>query len=175
MIINILIGLGVLIAGLLGFAATRPNEFRLQRRTRINATPEKVFANLVDFHQWSGWSPWEKLDPGMQRKHSGAPSGKGAVYEWEGNRKVGKGRMEITDASAPNRLVVDLHFLKPYEARNTTEFVLQRDGAATDVTWSMYGPAPFVNKVMGVFMNMDKLIGTDFEKGLTSLKSMSEA
>lgn len=174
MIINILIGVGVLIAGLFGFAATKPNQFRVQRKAKINAPPEKVFAQLSDFHKWSAWSPWEKLDPAMQRKHSGAPSGKGAVYEWEGNKKVGQGRMEITDVSAPNKVVVDLHFIKPFQARNITEFLLERNGDATDVTWAMYGPTPYINKVMGIFMNMDKLIGNDFEKGLTNLRSVSE-
>jgi uncharacterized protein YndB with AHSA1/START domain len=163
-----------LIAVVLALAAARPNEFRVQRSARIKAPPSKIFASLDDFHNWAAWSPWEKLDPAMQRTFSGAPRGPGSIYEWIGNRQVGQGRMEITDSSAPTRLALALHFLKPFEARNTTEFTLAPDGDSTDVTWTMRGSSPFVIKVMGVFVSMDKLVGKDFESGLANLKRVAE-
>src|SRR5687767_9726604 len=171
-----LLGVAVVgIAAVLGIAATKPNEFRVRRGTRINTTPDRIFPHLVDFRKWMAWSPWEKLDPALKRTHSGPASGTGAVYEWEGNAKAGKGRMEITDASAPNRLTIAIHFIRPFEARNTVEFLLEPKDGGTDVTWSMFGSNPFMMKVMGVFTNMDHMIGKDFEKGLAELKKVSEA
>ena len=165
-----------LIAAVLSLASRKPKELRVRRSTRINAPADRIFANIIDFHRWEAWSPWEKLDPAMKKTHSGPPSGKGAVYEWVGNSKVGQGRMEITDATAPSRVAIALHFIKPFEARNTTEFALVPAGSnATDVTWSMVGPSPFITKVMGVFMDMDKMICKDFEKGLSSLKDVAES
>ena len=161
-------------AAVLGIAAKKPNEFRIRRSTRINTTPDRVYPHLIDFRKWEAWSPWEKLDPALKRTHSGAASGKGAVYDWEGNSKAGKGRMEITDTSAPNRVVIAIHFIKPFEARNVVEFQLEPSGGGTDVTWSMSGSNPFVMKVMGVFTDMDQMIGKDFEKGLAALKMVSE-
>jgi uncharacterized protein YndB with AHSA1/START domain len=174
MIKNIVIVLVVLIGGVLAFAATKPDTFRVERSTSIKAPPEKVFALINDFHQWGGWSPWEKMDPAMQRTHSGAASGKGAVYEWEGNSKVGKGRMEITDASVPSKLLIKLDFLKPFEGHNTAEYTLKTSGDTTALTWAMYGPSPFMSKVMQVFVSMDSMIGKDFEAGLANLKAIAE-
>lgn len=168
----------VALAALLLFAATRPGEFRVQRSVRIQAPPGRVFANLDDFRRWTAWSPWEGLDPELQRTFSGAASGVGSVYEWQGNRKVGKGRMEITRSDTPGRLIIKLDFLKPFEAHNTAEFALDpiadAQGEATQLTWSMHGPAPFVSKLMGIFVSMDKMIGKDFEAGLAKLKSVAE-
>ena len=169
----IAIAVVVLIAALLAFAATRPDTFRVQRTTSIKAPPEKIFALLNDFHSWSAWSPWEKMDPAMKRSYSGATSGEGAVYEWEGNSKVGKGRMEIADAS-PSKVTVNLDFLKPFEAHNVAEFTLRSKGDSTDVTWTMHGPNLYISKVMSVFVSMDKMIGKDFENGLANLKTLAE-
>jgi hypothetical protein len=171
-----IIGIAVvgLIAAVLGYAATRPGEFRLRRTHRINAAPGKIFPHINDFRRWEVWSPWEKLDPALKRTHSGAASGKGAVYEWEGNSKAGKGRMEIVESSAPSKIVIKIDFIKPFEAHNTVEFILESKGNATDVTWSMFGPSPYVIKVMGIFVDQDKMIGKDFEKGLASLKTVAE-
>ncbi len=171
------IGIAVagLIAAVLGVAATRPDSFRMQRTRRINARPERILPHITDFRRWAAWSPFEKLDPAMKKTHTGSPSGKGAVYEWEGNSKAGKGRMEITDVTAPGTVTIAMHFLKPFEAHNTAQFTLEPNGEATDVTWAMYGPSPFVTKVMGVFVSMDSLIGKDFEQGLANLKSVAEA
>jgi hypothetical protein len=164
----------VLLAALLAFAATRPDVLRVQRAASIKAPPETIFPLIADFHSWTSWSPWEKKDPELKRTYSGAASGKGAVYAWEGNRNVGSGRMEITEASSPAKVTIQLDFIKPFEAHNIAEFTLQPAGGATNVTWSMHGPSPFITKVMGVFLNMDKLIGKDFEAGLANLKSVAE-
>src|SRR5688500_11900387 len=170
----ILIGAGTVVAGILGYAATRPGGFRYSRSAHIDAAPEKVFATVNDFHHWPSWSPWDELDPNMNRTHSGAPSGKGAVYEWSGNKKVGQGRMEIT-TSTPSQLVgIKLDFLKPFKAHHTVELTLTPSGNGTNVTWAMFGANPFLMKVMGVFMNMDRMVGKDFEKGLARLKAHVE-
>lgn len=154
-------------------AARQPDEFRIQRTATINAPAEKIVPHIADFHQWSAWSPYEHLDPAMQRTFGGAPAGKGAIYEWSGNSDVGQGRMEILDAT-PDKVSIKLDFHKPMEASNVAEFALQPKGDATDVTWAMYGPMPFISKIMCVFFDMDRMIGPDFEKGLAALKTVSE-
>jgi len=165
----------VLVAALLGFAATRPDSFRIERRLRIQAPLERIFPFVNDLRRHGEWSPWEKKDPAMQRTYSGAPRGKGSVYEWDGNKNIGKGRIEIAEAVPSSKVVFDMHFIKPFEARNTGEFTLAPAGGNTDVTWAMYGPSPFVSKVMGVFFSMDRMIGREFEAGLANLKAITEA
>ncbi len=174
MIKTIAIVIVVVIAAILIFAATKPETFTVQRAASIKAPPEKIFAVLDDFHNWGVWSPWEKMDPDMKRTFSGAANGKGAVYEWQGNSKVGQGRMEITDATAPSQVTIKLDFIKPFEGHNVAEFVLQPSGDATNVTWTMRGPSPYMAKVMSVFCNMDSMIGKDFEAGLANLKAATE-
>jgi uncharacterized protein YndB with AHSA1/START domain len=164
----------VLVAAILIYVATRPGSFRVQRSAVIQAPPERIFAALSDFHGWAAWSPWEKMDPAMKRSYGGAGAGKGATYAWEGNNKVGQGRMEIVESSAPSRIAIKLDFLKPFEAHNTAEFTLERKDGDTEVTWAMYGPANFATKLMGVFMDMDAMIGKDFEAGLANLKTLAE-
>ena len=166
--------LAVVLAGVLIFAATKPGEFRVQRSTSIKAPPEKIFPLINDLRGWGAWSPYEKRDPAMKRAYSGPPTGKGAVYEWDGNKNVGKGRMEITDTAPPSRIVIKLDFLEPFEAHNTAEFSMDDKGESTSVTWAMYGPANYISKLMGLFLNMDKMIGTDFEAGLANLKAIAE-
>ena len=161
------------VVALLAYASTRPDSFRVERRIHIQAPADKVARLIADFNQWSKWSPWEKLDPDMKRTRSGAPSGPGAVYAWEGNSKVGAGRMEIMQAKA-ELVVVKLDFLKPFEAHNTAEFTLQANGDQTQVTWAMFGPSPFISKLMGIFFSMDGMIGKDFEAGLANLKQAAE-
>jgi hypothetical protein len=164
----------VLIGILLLLAATKPDAFRIQRSARIKAPPEKVYPLINDFHNWGSWSPWEKLDPAMQKTHSGPANGLGAVYEWEGNKQVGKGRMEITEAVPSSKVTIKLDFFKPFEAHNTAEFTLAGQGDATNVTWAMLGKQPFMFKVMSLFMSMDKMIGKDFETGLANMKAIAE-
>ena len=173
-IIIIAIVLAVAIAAILILAATKPDTFRIERRATINAPAERIFSVLSDFHQWGGWSPWETKDPDMQRNFSGAERGKGAVYGWEGDKNVGTGRMEILEANAPSKLAIKLDFFKPFEAHNTAEFTMLPQGNATNVHWVMHGPATFMSKVMGVFMNFDKMVGKDFEAGLANLKKLTE-
>jgi hypothetical protein len=158
----------------LAYAATKPDAFRVERMTSINAAPDTIFPLLDDFQRWAEWSPWEGKDPAMKRTYTGAPAGQGAVYAWRGNRNVGAGRMEIVETSPPLRLMIDLHFLKPFEARNKAEFLLEPAGAATRVTWAMHGRAHPMMKAMGLFMNMDRMVGRDFETGLANLKRLSE-
>jgi len=168
---------GVLLLALalvLGWAATQPDNFRIERAITIDAPPERIFPLINDYRTWALWSPWEKKDPGMQRTHSGADTGVGAVYEWSGNRDVGSGRMEIIQSVPDSRIAIDLHFMTPFEARNTTEFVLEPRDGSTVVTWAMYGPSPFISKLMGLFMSMDTMVGGDFEAGLASLKKQAE-
>jgi uncharacterized protein YndB with AHSA1/START domain len=164
----------VLLAALLGFAATKADTFRVERATFIKAPPEKIFPLINDFHGWSSWSPYEKLDPTMKKTFSGAANGKGAVYEWEGNNKAGKGRMEITDTSAPSKVTIKLDFVKPFEGHNIAEFTLEAEGDSTDITWAVHGPAPYIVKVMGIFVSMDRMLGKDFETGLGNLKALTE-
>jgi hypothetical protein len=170
----IAIVLAIAIAIVLILAATKPDTFSVQRAIAVNAPPDKIFAAISDFHRWTSWSPWENKDPAMQRTYSGAASGKGAVYGWEGNKNVGSGRMEILEASTPSKIVIKLDFLKPFEAHNIAEFTMLPQGDVTNVTWVMHGPAVFMSKVMQVFMNMHKMIGKDFETGLANLKSFTE-
>ena len=164
----------VLLAGILIYGATRPDTFSVLRATRIKAEPEKIFPLINDLNRWGAWSPYEKKDPAMKRSFSGAASGKGAVYEWDGNKEIGQGSMEIMDASPPSRVTIKLDFIKPFEAHNIVEFALQPQGDATSVTWSVHGPMPFVSKLIGLFIDMDKMIGKDFEAGLASLKAIAE-
>ena len=164
----------VVVAGILIYAATKPNDFRVQRSLAIKASPEKIYAQIADLKAWQAWSPYEKKDPGMKRTLSGAPNGKGAVYEWDGNKNVGAGRMEIIEATAPSKVGIKLDFLKPFEGHNIAEFTMLPSGDTTNVTWAMYGPSPFMMKVMGTFMNMDRMIGDDFAVGLANLKAVAE-
>jgi uncharacterized protein YndB with AHSA1/START domain len=162
------------VAGILAYAATRPDDFRVQRSLAIKAPPEKLFALINDLHVWPTWSPFEKKDPNMKRSFSGAASGKGAVYEWDGDKNVGTGRMEIVEATAPSKVGIKLDFLKPFEGHNIAEFTMVPSGESTTVTWAMYGPSPYIAKVMGTFFNMDRMIGDDFAAGLANLKAIAE-
>jgi hypothetical protein len=169
-------GLAVIaIAVILILAAMKPSTFIVERSVTINATPEKIAPLINDFHNWNEWSPWAKMDPTMKTTFSGAPSGVGSVYEWEGNSKVGKGRMEMRVAQAV-KTSIKLDFLKPFEGHNTADFVLQPEGSsATRVTWVMYGPLTFIpGKLMSVFTSMDSMIGDDFQRGLANLKAAAE-
>ena len=174
MLKKVFMGLAAAVVLLLLFATTRPDTFRVERSIAVKAEPAKVYALLNDFHAFGSWSPWEKLDPKMKTHHSGAASGPGAVYTWEGNDDVGAGRMEILKAEPDTRVIVKLDFLKPFEGHNTSEYTLASAAGTTTVTWAMYGPSPFISKLMGVFVSMDSMIGKDFERGLSNLKVQAE-
>jgi hypothetical protein len=164
----------VAIIAIVVLAVMKPDTFRIERSRTIKAAPDKVFPLINDFHPWAEWSPWDKLDPNLKRAYCGAASGVGAIYEWEGNKKVGQGRMEITESTSLSRIVIKLDFIKPFSANNIADFALAGDGGKTTVTWGMTGKQPFMFKVMGVFMSMDKMIGKDFEKGLASMAAIAE-
>ena len=170
----IAIVLAIAIAIVLILAARKPDTFSVRRATTVKAPPEKIFPLINDFHQWGTWSPYENKDPAMKRSYSGAESGKGAIYAWDGNKNVGSGRMEILDTSAPTKIVIKLDFFTPFEGHNTAEFTMLPQGDATNVTWLMHGPAPFMAKIMHVFMNIDRMVGKDFEIGLANLKRLTE-
>jgi uncharacterized protein YndB with AHSA1/START domain len=171
---KIAIIVAVLIAAVLVFAATRPDSFRVQRSASFKAPPEKLFALMNDFHQWEAWSPWEKVDPAIKRTYSGAASGKGAVYEWNGNNDIGQGRIEIIDSVPPSKIVLKIDFIKPFEGHNTIEFTLVKQGDITTVTQAMYGPSSYVHKLLGVFCSMDKMVGQKYEEGFANLKAIAE-
>jgi uncharacterized protein YndB with AHSA1/START domain len=157
------------------YVASRPDSFRVQRSLTIKASPEKIFGLLNDFRHWDGWSPWAKLDPDRVINFSGSDTGKGAVYEWQGNSKIGKGRMEIIESSPNSLLRIKLDFFAPFEAHNTAEYTLQpQSDGSTDITWAMFGPSPFMSKLMTTFVSMDKMVGGDFERGLANLKVLAE-
>jgi uncharacterized protein YndB with AHSA1/START domain len=164
----------VLIAVVLIFAATKPDTFRVQRAASIKAPPEKVFALINDFKRWDAWSPWEKKDPAMKRTWGAVTSGKGAKYAWEGNKDVGQGSMEIAESVAPSKITLKLDFVKPFEAHNIVVFTLEPKGGTTNVTWVMEGPVPYFAKIIHVFLDMDSMVGKDFEAGLASLKVIAE-
>jgi uncharacterized protein YndB with AHSA1/START domain len=163
------------ILALLVAAATKPATFRIQRSVSIQAPQAKVFALINDFRRWEAWSPWEKIDPSLDRIHSGAPSGRGAVYHWKGNSKVGEGQMEITESAPPTRVVIKLDFIKPFEGHNVAEFTLERQGEGTLVRWAMHGPNAFISKLFQVFVSMEKMIGKDFDQGLANMKAAAES
>jgi len=144
--------------------------YTVERSASMEAAPERVYAQIADFHNWTQWSPWEDVDPALERSYSGAGSGKGATYAWSGNRKAGQGRMQITAATKPSTVLIDLVFEKPFKARNDTVFTIVPEGSGSRVTWSMTGKRTLVTKVMGVFKSMDAFLGPDFEKGLARLK-----
>ena len=174
MISKVLIGLGVVVLVFVLVVATRPAAFHIERSISIAAPPESAFVHVNDFHAWAAWSPYEKLDPGMKKTFAGAPSGQGAVYSWVGSPKVGEGRMTIEKSDAPSVISIKLEFFKPFTATNVATFTFAPDAGGTKVTWAMDGENKFGAKAASLFMDMDRLVGTDFERGLAVLKSLAE-
>jgi uncharacterized protein YndB with AHSA1/START domain len=155
-------------------AAGKPDTFTVRRSIHIKAPQEKVFGMIDDLVAWKSWSPWQSKDPAMRQTFSPNSVGVGASQEWEGNSKVGAGRMAITDSVPHDRITLRLDFLKPFKATNMAGFVLRQDADGTEVIWTMNGPAPLITKIMDTLMSMDKMIGRDFEQGLANLKALSE-
>lgn len=168
-----LIALGIVV-GILIVAAMKPDEFRVERSVLIQAPAERIFPLINDLRAFSTWSPYEKLDPAMQRSYSGPASGAGAVYAWKGNDQVGQGRMEITRSTPPGSVLIQLDFLEPVAAHNTATFTLTPEGSGTRVSWAMFGPAPFMSKIITVFFSMDSMVGEQFAEGLENLKRLAE-
>ena len=170
----VLIGIAALILLLVVVVSLRPAAFAITRTATMAAPPSAVFAEVNDFHKWDAWSPWAKLDPAMTQTYDGSSAGVGAGYAWKGNSKAGQGRMTITD-SAPDRLIrISLEFLKPMKATNLTEFAFAPEGGGTKVTWTMSGTTGFAGKLFGLLLNLDTMVGKDFEKGLASMKGVVE-
>ncbi|MFN0140062.1 MAG: SRPBCC family protein [Pyrinomonadaceae bacterium] len=165
----------VVVAGFLVAVAMQPDELKITRSTSVSAPPAKVFEQVNDFNKWAAWSPWEKLDPAMKKEISGAPSGKGAVYYWNGNDEVGEGRMTITQSHPTAHIEIALEFIKPWQQKSVNEFMFNPDGDKTNVTWTMTMQNNFMSKAFGLLMDMDKMIGPDFEKGLAQMKTVAEA
>jgi Polyketide cyclase / dehydrase and lipid transport len=174
MILRIAIGIAVLIAGILVFAATKPNLLHIQRSILINASPDNIFALINDFHSWSGWAPQDNEDSTMTRTYRGAAYGKGAVSDWNSTGSAGKGRMTITESVPSEMISIEVDFVKPLEARNLNHFTFEPAGRSTKVTWTMNGTNLYVMKIMSVFRNMDGVIGPHLESGLVNLKTISE-
>jgi hypothetical protein len=174
---TVLLGLVALVviavAVVLILAAMKPDTFQVQRSIAINAPPERIYPLIADFKAWGAWSPWEKKDPAMRRSFSGTERGVGARYAWDGDKNVGRGSMEIVEA-APAKVALKLDFLAPFEAHNDAVFALQPHGQMTNVVWTMTGPTPFFGKIIHVFMNMDRMVGADFEAGLVAIKAAAE-
>lgn len=175
MFLTILLIVVALVAIMLGVAARKPDTFRTTRSIIIAADPGRIYAHLDDFHRWAAWSPWEKLDPALQRTFTGPVQGVGAMYAWEGNNKVGQGKMTVLEATAPTRLLIQLDFFKPFEAHNLAEFTLASRAGGTEVVWTMSGPNTFMSKVMRTLIDLDKMVGKDFEAGLANLKQLAES
>lgn len=159
---------------LLVYAPTRPDNFRIERSVRIKAPPERVYGLIDDLHQFNRWNPFLRKDPATQGTYSGTQGGKGARYAWQ-SEKIGVGQMEIVDTAAPSSVTMNLDFIKSFEAHNIAEFELKPEAGETQVTWAMHGPAPFLSKLMQVFVSMDRMVGKDFEDGLSNLKTLAEA
>ena len=154
--------------------ALQPSEFRVARSTTISAPPSAIFVQVNDFHKWEAWNPWGKIDPAMKQTYEGAPAGTGAIYTWAGNNEVGEGRMAIIESRPSELIRVKLEFFKPFAATNTAEFTFKPEANQAVVTWSMFGEKNFMAKAIHLFMNMDKMIGGQFEKGLAEMKSVVE-
>jgi hypothetical protein len=171
----IVIALVVIVVAFVIVVTMQPAEFRVSRGTKMSASAPAAYVLVNELHNWEKWNPWQKVDPAMKMTFSGPAAGPGAAYAWAGNKDVGEGRLSIME-SRPNELVkVKLEFLKPFTATNTAEFTFKPEGNQTAVTWSMYGGKNFISKAMGLFMNMDKMVGDQFEKGLADMKAAAEA
>lgn len=175
MLKKILLGFVAIVAAILVFAAFQPNEFKVERRATIAAPAAAVFPHVNEFKKWQAWSPWEKLDPAMKRTFGGPEGGQGATYAWVGNSDVGEGKMTITESRPNEKVQIKLEFIKPIESTSDTVFAFAPEGKGTAVTWTMSGKNNYVGKLFCLFMNMDKMVGGDFEKGLAALKVVAES
>jgi Polyketide cyclase / dehydrase and lipid transport len=175
MLKKLLLAVVVVLAAFAVFVATRPASYRVSRSQAMAAPAAVVYAQVADFHQWEKWSPWAKLDPGMKTTFTGPAGTAGSSYAWSGNDKVGEGKMTLVDARPAEMIRIRLEFIKPFASTNSTAFTFAPKGSGTETTWTMEGHNDFAGKAFSVFMNMDKMIGNDFEKGLVQLKAVTEA
>jgi hypothetical protein len=175
MLKKILFVVVLILAGLFYWVTTQPDAYRVTRSRAIDAKPAVVYAQIADFHRWEAWSPWSKLDPGMKTTYAGTPGQVGSSYTWSGNDKVGEGRMTIVDEKPSERVYIRLEFLRPFKSVSTTTFKLLPAPSGTEATWIMEGKNDLLGKAISTFVNMDKMIGDDFERGLSQLKALCEA
>ena len=175
MLLKVLMVVAVIIVLFAIIVALQPSDFRVTRSAMMSAPAPAVFAQVNDFHKWEAWNPWGKIDPAMKQTYEGAPTGIGAVYTWIGNKEVGEGRMTIIESRPSDLIRVKLEFFKPFSGNSLAEFNFKPEGNQTVVTWSMTGQNNFMAKAIHLFMNMDKMIGGQFEKGLAEMKSVAEA
>ncbi|MFZ2162395.1 MAG: SRPBCC family protein [Sideroxyarcus sp.] len=173
MLKTIAIAVAVVVLAILIYAATKPDIFHVERTIDIKASPEKIFGLINDFRQWDVWTPYNK-DPAMKKTYSAKTVGTGATYAWEGNKDVGKGEIAIIGSEPNSRIAFDLHMIEPYEGRNHVVIALKAAGDTTTVTWILEDRHTYFLKLLGLFINMDKMIGRDFETGLAKLKSVAE-
>jgi hypothetical protein len=174
MLLYILIGIVAVVIVFVIVVALQPADFRVVRSTKIAAPPPVVFAQVNDFHKWEAWSPWAKIDPTCKYDYQGPAAGVGTVFTWAGNKKVGEGRMTILESRPSDLIRIKLEFLKPFQATNAAEFTFVSEGGQTVVTWTMSGKNNFVFKAFSLFVNCDKMVGADFEKGLAAMKTVVE-
>jgi Polyketide cyclase / dehydrase and lipid transport len=174
-LMKILIAVAIIVVVFVVIVALQPSEFKVVRSATISAPAPALFAQVNDFHKWEAWNPWGKLDPTMKQAYEGAPAGTGAIYTWSGNNEVGEGRMTITESRPSDLIRIKLEFFKPFAATNTAEFTFKPEGNQTAVTWSMTGNNNFMAKAVHLFMNMDKMVGGQFDKGLAQMGSVVEA
>jgi len=165
----------VVVVTLTTFVLTRPDRFHIERSATINAPGAAIYPYINDFHRWTAWSPWEKIDPQMQRSYDGPAAGAGAGYRWSGNSKIGEGSMKITESTPSRKVAIALEFITPFRASNTATFTLAPEATGTRVTWAMDGENTLVSKLMSLFISLDRMIGAEFEKGLATLKSLAES
>jgi hypothetical protein len=174
-ILGVLAFILVVTAALSVVVAMQTEDFKVTRTATMNAAPAQVFEQVNDFHQWEAWSPWAKIDPNMKTTFGGPASGKDASYSWVGNDDVGEGKMVIAASQPTEHIAIDLEFIKPFAAKNVSEFLFKPDGGKTNVTWTMTGKKNFIMKAVCLVMDMDKMVGPDFEKGLAQMKTVVEA
>jgi hypothetical protein len=170
----IAIGAAVVVGGILVLAALRPDTFQVRRSATIKAKPEQIFPLINDLHRFNTWNPFDNKDPKQKRSYSGPDSGKGAAYAFDGDKNVGKGSLEILDSAPASKVTMALRMVEPFQVDNQVVFTLAPDGAATEVTWAMQGAVPYFAKIIHLFVNMDRMVGTQFEAGLASLKAIAE-
>jgi hypothetical protein len=175
MLKRILLAVAAVVVLFAGYVALQPSTLRIERSTIVVAPPAAVFAEVNDFHNWDAWSPWAKLDPNAKATFEGPSSGEGAIFHWAGNEEVGQGRMTLVESKPDEQIKIRVDFVKPWNGTNTSEFTFKPDGPRTIVTWASSGERGFLEKAICVFMNPDKMVGGQFEKGLASLKSVAEA
>lgn len=171
----VLLALAFIAILLIVLIAGKPDDFVVKRATTISASPDLVFPHVNDLHKWEAWSPWAKLDPNMKSTFEGSGEGTGSAMSWSGNKKVGEGKMTITETTPSSLIRIRLEFLKPFKSTSTAEFTFAATGSGTLVTWGMFGKSNLASKVFSLFLNCENMVGRDFDKGLASLKSVAEA